>query len=750
MAKAGFFYCPEPDDHCAVRCFLCEKSLNGWDPDDDPFAEHFSHASYCAYARAVCLPTSLAARDPENPVFHVADDYSTFPMSKDMEQAREGTFTGRWPHQGKRKFFATKNRMAKAGFFFDPLALGDDGATCIYCGVSLNGWSPDDNPLIEHKKRQPDCPFFVQLAKPRKKRPAPPPAESKAPPKKRAAKAAPAASRPKATSTVARSEVSAPPSAKGRPAPRTRRAAKRTPTPAEQEAMQQDDAPVDIIGISPAAPAAVAAPAASTETVPPRATTPPALPAPPQLGILPSTSPLSSLLATDGLEHSSPPLPAAESSPPLPSASPVPAPSHIAAVQSSPARRRSRPPRPPSSLSAPAAVEPEPEPAEPVRKTRSSRSTSAAGEAETEPAAPSSPAAPLRRSKRSRRGSFLSAAPQPDADGPVAKAPTPAPAARRSSKRPSRAAAKAVLVDVSDSDDTTEVTMTPHPPLSARAARARRRASLIENFDEIPSGEQQQPQTAEPTPSRPRGRRGKTTADSTASAATPSADSSAAAAAAAAEAGPSTRTRARLSTLLTTTSASDKAADSTTATPAAAAAKPTATTPSSSPARATRTISVAARRLAASVVAEELAAVKTPAKGAVVERVPSPWPLRSSSHPASCRPTFEEDAMQVDDTVPAFPTNQLNGKVIGAVSPPIRDPLRALDLLPSPDTKFIVNGAKTLYPDGSSIVTLHGLLEQLNSLREAQFRNRVKAALAVIEVRRKRILELGNVEDGDS
>jgi hypothetical protein len=50
--------------------------------------------------------------------------------------------------------------MVAAGWTYDPSPEYDDGVTCMYCNLSLDGWEPKDDPYVEHQKRCPDCPFF--------------------------------------------------------------------------------------------------------------------------------------------------------------------------------------------------------------------------------------------------------------------------------------------------------------------------------------------------------------------------------------------------------------------------------------------------------------------------------------------------------------------------------------------------------------------------------------------------------------
>ncbi|XP_033630860.1 baculoviral IAP repeat-containing protein 5-like [Asterias rubens] len=49
MAAAGFYHSPTPQEPDLVRCFMCCKELDGWEPSDDPMEEHKSHAPKCAF-----------------------------------------------------------------------------------------------------------------------------------------------------------------------------------------------------------------------------------------------------------------------------------------------------------------------------------------------------------------------------------------------------------------------------------------------------------------------------------------------------------------------------------------------------------------------------------------------------------------------------------------------------------------------------------------------------------------------------
>lgn len=59
MAEAGFIFIGNKSAPDAVKCFLCDKALDGWDPTDDPWEEHLKHSSKCTFAKLKKSESSL-------------------------------------------------------------------------------------------------------------------------------------------------------------------------------------------------------------------------------------------------------------------------------------------------------------------------------------------------------------------------------------------------------------------------------------------------------------------------------------------------------------------------------------------------------------------------------------------------------------------------------------------------------------------------------------------------------------------
>lgn len=51
LAEAGFIFCGSTQEPDSVKCFFCLKSLDCWEEEDDPWAEHNKHSPHCTFAK---------------------------------------------------------------------------------------------------------------------------------------------------------------------------------------------------------------------------------------------------------------------------------------------------------------------------------------------------------------------------------------------------------------------------------------------------------------------------------------------------------------------------------------------------------------------------------------------------------------------------------------------------------------------------------------------------------------------------
>jgi len=71
---------------------MCNKSLDGWDPEDNPALEHLNHVPHCGWA--ININIEQRNQDPNR----MEED----PLSEKMMEARRATFKDAWPHDGKK------------------------------------------------------------------------------------------------------------------------------------------------------------------------------------------------------------------------------------------------------------------------------------------------------------------------------------------------------------------------------------------------------------------------------------------------------------------------------------------------------------------------------------------------------------------------------------------------------------------------------------------------------------------------
>jgi len=70
------------------------------------------------------------------------------------EALRIATFQG-WPLD-----YISPKSLSSAGFFYRGI---QDQTQCAFCFITINQWEPHDDPLVEHQRHAPNCPFILKL-----------------------------------------------------------------------------------------------------------------------------------------------------------------------------------------------------------------------------------------------------------------------------------------------------------------------------------------------------------------------------------------------------------------------------------------------------------------------------------------------------------------------------------------------------------------------------------------------------------
>lgn len=93
--------------------------------------------------------TELISGSPPDPS-NMSSETPTWDLTTYKNRLR--TFNGEWKLD-----FITPSQMAKAGFYY----LGkQDRVRCMFCSQEFDYWQRGDDPLVEHKRKAPQCPFF--------------------------------------------------------------------------------------------------------------------------------------------------------------------------------------------------------------------------------------------------------------------------------------------------------------------------------------------------------------------------------------------------------------------------------------------------------------------------------------------------------------------------------------------------------------------------------------------------------------
>ncbi|KAH8340637.1 hypothetical protein KR059_003169 [Drosophila kikkawai] len=59
MAEAGFYWTGTKRENDTATCFVCGKTLDGWESEDEPWKEHLKHAPQCEFVKVGCAEKEL-------------------------------------------------------------------------------------------------------------------------------------------------------------------------------------------------------------------------------------------------------------------------------------------------------------------------------------------------------------------------------------------------------------------------------------------------------------------------------------------------------------------------------------------------------------------------------------------------------------------------------------------------------------------------------------------------------------------
>ena len=173
MITAGFFHCNVGD---RVICLYCNIICQHWQGEiDDPVEVHKVISPHCGYVRSILAQE----RSSSVIVLNESSTNNTNNRSILLSQANSGQFdqivatspchSNYASIPSRQATFSTWSTEAspsvddlvRAGFFHAGVR---NSVTCFYCDGSLQNWSKQDDPLIEHIRWYSSCAYAKQLA----------------------------------------------------------------------------------------------------------------------------------------------------------------------------------------------------------------------------------------------------------------------------------------------------------------------------------------------------------------------------------------------------------------------------------------------------------------------------------------------------------------------------------------------------------------------------------------------------------
>ncbi len=183
IARAGFYYMGQDLE---VQCFSCGGRISEWQYGDKVMAKHRLLDPRCPFVLNPVdsgnVPINETANQTSNgetsnvnkrPIENGINDKST---KYRTEAARLETFLT-WPIPSKVEGY----RLAKAGFYYlqemdkvfflftiilssVKFHISFLQVRCAFCGIDAYNWEAGDDPIVEHRRHSPMCPFLSNLS----------------------------------------------------------------------------------------------------------------------------------------------------------------------------------------------------------------------------------------------------------------------------------------------------------------------------------------------------------------------------------------------------------------------------------------------------------------------------------------------------------------------------------------------------------------------------------------------------------
>ncbi|KAK3852052.1 hypothetical protein Pcinc_041339 [Petrolisthes cinctipes] len=89
MAAAGFYFIGNKKEPDLVKCFICQKELDGWEEEDSAWEEHKHHASYCQFIQLNKSSSEITLQDVQDLEMHRMMNITKQVLSKKIEEFKK-------------------------------------------------------------------------------------------------------------------------------------------------------------------------------------------------------------------------------------------------------------------------------------------------------------------------------------------------------------------------------------------------------------------------------------------------------------------------------------------------------------------------------------------------------------------------------------------------------------------------------------------------------------------------------------
>lgn len=163
LVDCGFYFDPTKVHTDRIACVSCKKKETNVEGITNMASHHLVSNPDCPLSSIIMAQLGYL-NHPSLHYWKSTIPLFSDPLSKSSIKLRKKTFGSNWSFdKDKKNSKATSASLAKAGFYYCPIGLGNDRVQCVYCRCSLDTWLADDDPIEEHEKNSNEDCYFLQV-----------------------------------------------------------------------------------------------------------------------------------------------------------------------------------------------------------------------------------------------------------------------------------------------------------------------------------------------------------------------------------------------------------------------------------------------------------------------------------------------------------------------------------------------------------------------------------------------------------